>query len=354
MAFDSPVGVVNPVLEFMYGKIYREESMIRHLYILWFQGFDQAPEIVQACVQSWIVMNPTWTVHLLDDTTWPNMVSLGGITKDERGINAANFSDLVRIALLDQRGGIWVDATTFCTQPLDEWLPECIEQGFFAFDRPAKDRMLSSWFLYAEPGNYIVKKWCQAMIAFYRNKPRDKKPPYFIFHYLFADLYKADTRFRQMWDAVPKRSADGPHSLQAVLLDPMDDRIRQTIQEQPLFKLTHHKDLSQYSDDSVLAHLYARNHKSFSPHSNETDMITEGFETPSWVYSTGITNVNGMALFEILLIVMTCIVLAAATIMQAMVPSSPLGPSTAPASPLSSLFSSKRISGGKKKSKQSH
>ena len=85
-------------------------------------------------------------------------------------------------------------------------------------------------------------------------------------------------------------------------------------------------------------------------------MITEGFETPSWIYSTGITNVNGMALFEILLIVMTCIVLAAATIMQAMVPSSsPLGPSTTPAttaSPLSSLFSSQRMSGGKKKGKR--
>jgi hypothetical protein len=280
--------------------------MIKNLYILWFQGFDQAPEIVQACVQSWIEQNPTWTVHLLDDTTWPSMVSLDGIQRSSLGISRTNFSDLVRIALLDQRGGCWVDATTFCTQPLDEWLPACIEQGFFAFDRPAKDLMLSSWFLYAEPGNYIVKKWCQATMDYYLAKPKDKKQPYYNFHYLFADLYKTDTRFRRMWDAVPKRSADGPHQLQKSLFKPMDDSIRQRMQEQPLSKLTYKGDFRNYSEDSVLAHLV-----SFSPYKKTT---MEGFQTPGWVYSSGITLWPGGTILEVLLILLTCLVLGAAVV----------------------------------------
>jgi len=39
----------------------------------------------------------------------------------------------VRILLLHEFGGIWVDATLLCNRPLDEWLPSTMTEGFFAF-----------------------------------------------------------------------------------------------------------------------------------------------------------------------------------------------------------------------------
>jgi hypothetical protein len=54
--------------------------------------------------------------------------------------------------LLRRHGGVWADATCYCLQPLAEWLPSKLAPaGFFAFDRPAPDRMLASWFLAAQP-----------------------------------------------------------------------------------------------------------------------------------------------------------------------------------------------------------
>ena len=57
------------------------------------------------------------------------------------------FADQIRIEILHLHGGVWADATTICAKPLDEWLPERMGTGFFAFERPAQDRMIASWFL---------------------------------------------------------------------------------------------------------------------------------------------------------------------------------------------------------------
>ena len=32
------------------------------IYILWFQGFDNAPLLVKNCVQSWKHYNPDWNI----------------------------------------------------------------------------------------------------------------------------------------------------------------------------------------------------------------------------------------------------------------------------------------------------
>ena len=65
-------------------------------------------------------------------------------------------ADLARLDLLARHGGVWADATCFCVRPLDDWLLPCLPSGFFAFDRPGPDRLLSTWFLAAQPGNALV------------------------------------------------------------------------------------------------------------------------------------------------------------------------------------------------------
>ena len=50
--------------------------MIKIIYLLWFQGFDNAPEIVNKCVYSWKYYNPDWNIILLDHKNLINYINL--------------------------------------------------------------------------------------------------------------------------------------------------------------------------------------------------------------------------------------------------------------------------------------
>ena len=51
-------------------------NITKNIYILWFQGFDNAPDVVKQCVNSWKYHNPDWNVILLDDTNLNTYINL--------------------------------------------------------------------------------------------------------------------------------------------------------------------------------------------------------------------------------------------------------------------------------------
>jgi len=189
--------------------------MIRQLYIYWDKGFDNAPALVKKCLETWKTKNPTWKVHELDDSNLEQFINISNFISNIKfkKISKAGYSDIIRIILLSKFGGLWVDSTTYCENPLDNWLDEYVKsEGFFAFDKPGPDRLISSWFLYAEKDNYLIKCWLEKVLNYWNNNESSKH--YFWFHYLFGDLYKEDLEFKKKWDNVKKISANGPHFIQ--------------------------------------------------------------------------------------------------------------------------------------------
>ena len=123
--------------------------MNKIIYIVWFQGFENAPDIIKKCVDSWKYYNPNYIINLIDNNNINNYIHLEDyIDMSKKDINYTALSDIIRIILLSKYGGLWVDATTFCNKPLDEWLHDYIKNGFFAFDKPSSDKLISSWFIY--------------------------------------------------------------------------------------------------------------------------------------------------------------------------------------------------------------
>jgi len=182
-----------------------------NLYILWFQGFENAPNIVRWCLASWKHYNPTWNIILLDNTNLKEYVNLENILYD-KDIELCYLADIVRMILLRDHGGLWVDATSFCHKPLDEWLPAFTTEGFFAFDRYRSDIMISNWFLYAEKNHPIITQWCEETLFYYQ--VHGKAQSYFVHHHIFERLYYQDVQFQKEWDKVPKLSGSIPHTLQ--------------------------------------------------------------------------------------------------------------------------------------------
>ncbi|AZO55832.1 MULTISPECIES: capsular polysaccharide synthesis protein [unclassified Mesorhizobium] len=226
------------------------------IWMLWLQGIETAPQIVKACVNSWQRMNPGWTIQILakgnladflPDLSDPNSIL-------SRPLSDAAYSDIVRIELLCRYGGVWVDATCYCLQPLDEWLDSVMSEGFFAFERPAPSRMLSSWFLAASQSSYLIYEWRRLVHQHWQNRADD--PDYFWFHHLFGQAYQNSRKFRVLWDQVPKISAGGPHIFapyETRLLGAMSEEDREIVSlaKIPILKLTHKVDHSAVREGSI-------------------------------------------------------------------------------------------------------
>lgn len=259
------------------------------IWFLWLQGLGKAPLVVKECYESWLKHNPDWQLILLDENNISNHIDLPDYSR-KNNITKQAYSDILRINLLAKYGGVWADATCFCVKPLDEWLPEYITTGFFAFERPGPDRMISSWFIASAKYNYITSTYKNKVNAYWdavpvltfiessgwrflKRKLQRKGPqiwfsyfvytmlkvyPYFWFHYLFEHIYLKDDQFKQLWDDTPKLSADGPHQLQTIgLFKLLDEAAKAEIGQRrsPVYKLTWKYELSDYKDGNVLDYL---------------------------------------------------------------------------------------------------
>lgn len=232
----------------------------RVVWTFWLQGWSAAPRLVRACLESWRRHNPGWDVRALSRSGAAAHIDVEEAVPSIRGkqLPPMEYSECLRVSLLARFGGVWVDATVFCTQPLDVWLPGHSSTGFFAFERPGPDRLLSSWFLAASPGSYVVESWRRAVSDYWTTHSR--RHTYFWFHYLFGELYERDAEIRRTWDATPTIPADGPHYFWPYdpdLFEPLDEGARSRIdgEKDPVYKLTHKIDETKAQPGSVLAYL---------------------------------------------------------------------------------------------------
>ncbi|HEV2739199.1 MAG TPA: capsular polysaccharide synthesis protein [Candidatus Elarobacter sp.] len=241
-----------------------ECTIPRTIWSLWLQGWDHAPDIVTACRRTWEALNPAWSFQPL------TRASLSAVL-DERTMRFVTetpalppeaLSDVVRIALLERHGGVWADGTSYCLKPLDAWLPGATAAtGFFAFAKPGPDRMISSWFLAAAPGNVLVKRWAERTRAYWTG--RSARDEYFWFHYLFGAGYDGDAEWRTVWDATPEILACGAHRYEpydAKLWAPVTHADRQFVDEPttPVLKLSHKISPGTYPERSVIRYLCDR------------------------------------------------------------------------------------------------
>jgi len=184
------------------------------IWMYWAQGISHAPEVVQHCIRSWERKNPDYDIRVLSQEDIADYIDLGESVPHKRlgKMSLAAFSDVVRIHLLARYGGIWVDSTLLCLSALEDWLfTEQPGFPFFGFSRPGADRLISSWFLFADPNSYIATRWAQEVRLFW-SKWKWRRH-YYWFHHLFNELYSKDLAFKSEWDKAPVHLANGPHHL---------------------------------------------------------------------------------------------------------------------------------------------
>lgn len=229
------------------------------IYSLWLQGRDQLPPVARLNFKRWMALNPDYELRVLDRGDADALLRNTGVAV--ASLTPQALSDAVRACLLAEVGGIWVDASGFPIRPLNDWLtPMVNDVGFFGFEHPTPDRLISSWFLAASPRHVILREWWNETKRFW-SKPRRLVPgdapnpvasvspqsggatdqfPYFWFHYLFQYLVESRPEIAALWHRCPKMPAVSAHRLQYLFLNvqnPTAAAIRQAAYASPVQKL---------------------------------------------------------------------------------------------------------------------
>ena len=91
------------------------------IWVCWWDGKENMPEIVKVCFQSVCNHSAGHPVRLVTKHNYQEYVIIPVyiVEKFNRGmITITHFSDILRMSLLCQHGGFWVDATILMTKPL--------------------------------------------------------------------------------------------------------------------------------------------------------------------------------------------------------------------------------------------
>jgi Capsular polysaccharide synthesis protein len=177
------------------------------IWLLWLQGWDRVPWLVKQVAESWEINNPDWTIEYVTlDNLHEYVDDIDYIYDETKTIEPAAKSDIIRLSLLKNHGGVWADATMLCMQPLSPWVGEAVEHsalwmyhgnggGMDAKHGPA------SWFIISEKDSLPIGKWKKACDEYWGG--RTSTDNYFWLDGLFRQLLESDVEFRNKWNLTP-------------------------------------------------------------------------------------------------------------------------------------------------------
>jgi len=181
----------------------------------------EAPGVVLRCIQSLQVHNPGWRVvaltpanlrEYMGEKDWPAGCSFELATREvgdirQQGAEAVKLdscaadgffesvqrlSDWVRLTVLYKHGGVWLDASCFCTAPVEAWLTEPTKVTLFT--QRVCSTILENWAIAAPPRHWLVGEWRAEMARALESTPYGTTPLAYI-----EDVFASNAIVRRRW-----------------------------------------------------------------------------------------------------------------------------------------------------------
>ena len=233
------------------------------IWQFWDKGVDKAPEVVRACWRTVEKHKENKKQIILDMQTLPNYTDLPGIIYDrlrKNEMSMQSFSDVIRINLLKNQGGYWMDSTDYMTAPI----PKFIEmQPFFIFhDRIITPKtFIQSCFIRSEKKHFLAVAHNDLMIKYWTIE--DTQIDYFTFHLMFRALIKYNKYAHKLYLKMPyidqesiHRVSGGSHKVSKKLITKFDaDKYANLIKDNFFQKLTFKGIPEDLPSDSFLAQM---------------------------------------------------------------------------------------------------
>lgn len=239
------------------------------IWFLWWQGENAMPPIIQTCYQMLIKNSNGHKIRLVTHENFSSFVTIPSyILKkvNKKNISLTHFSDILRICLLYEYGGLWIDATVLLVKPLPPLPLICAHLGFWT----PKDNciVLNS---FSNASNWIVRenKWVTFCLYLSKNNllaefvrklffeyfKREKKIiDYYLFDYFISLCYDNIPDVRVMIDSVPPNNPQ-VHDIQHLLqlnYEYNEILFNEVCSNTFFHKLNWKKDFNEYTENGKL------------------------------------------------------------------------------------------------------
>ena len=212
------------------------------IWICWWQGWEQAPEIVKSCVASVKRHAGGREVTLLTEANYREYVSIPDWleAKYRAGIiSRTHFSDVLRLSLLAAYGGLWLDATVFCTESLDA----CFASPIWSVKRPGYGHIsvgcggfVTGTMRCSDECRWIFAVFRDLLVQYWREK--DFLVDYLLQDYLIDLAQRHDPRIKAAFAQIAPNQPGGDELLK-VINQPYEEAVwRGLRQETALFILS--------------------------------------------------------------------------------------------------------------------
>lgn len=219
------------------------EELHNRVWICWWQGLDNAPQIVKKCVESIKKNVGNHRVTIITEDNYKEYVQFPEWIeeKNRKGIiSRTHYSDLLRLELLSKYGGIWLDSTFFCAKSEIE---EYFKKPIWSIKRPdyLHCSIASGYFanyslgctyenrdIYAVIRDFLIQYW----------RENDKIIDYLLTDYLIVLVQKSNERIGKIFEEIIPNNPECDE-LYKLLGEPYDEIIWQELKKDTaLFKLT--------------------------------------------------------------------------------------------------------------------
>lgn len=137
------------------------------VYLFWHSYPHKVPPIVDLCIRMWKDLHPNWDVRVIDGVECDMLLSNDFSQDVLKTINITQKSDLLRLKLLSDTGGIWSDANGLPLENIEKWISPYKNSDFSTPAAPHPQRRMSQWFICAKPDSFIVSSLYETVKAYW-------------------------------------------------------------------------------------------------------------------------------------------------------------------------------------------
>lgn len=183
--------------------------MVKPIQIIW--SYWDGPEdyLIKKCFGTWHKYLNDWDINILDETRLDKFGIIKPTTWSQ--LSSATKSDVIRLNLLYNYGGVWMDASILLHKNFD-WLKKYLLRwsgnNYFQFKIPWENWEESSFLVVPKKYNNSIGKWKELLLEVLEYWPNVEQSPiykikythnsrYFMIYQTHLYLIKNDPQFKQ-------------------------------------------------------------------------------------------------------------------------------------------------------------
>ena len=132
---------------------------------------DLLPDIIKRCIDNWKKLNPDYDIQILNNSNYKLYIKGVSILDYPAARFHERVADFMRIHVLNQHGGIWLDASVILNESLD-WVLKKYHEGKYEFigyhivskETKPEYPVIENWFMAAPIGSGFIRKWLEKFL----------------------------------------------------------------------------------------------------------------------------------------------------------------------------------------------